>query len=80
MLAVALSKYPDIDVDIYEAAPKFSEVGAGIGVWPRVWRILAHLGLDEDLARATALKPSYELCMFDGEISQVKFSNCLLSL
>ncbi|KAF9460590.1 salicylate hydroxylase [Collybia nuda] len=59
--AVALSKYPDIDIDIYEAATKFSEVGAGIGVWPRVWKILAHLGLDNDLARVTALKPSYEL-------------------
>lgn len=61
---MALSKYPDIDVDIYEAATKFSEVGAGIGVWPRVWKILAHLGLDEDLARVTALKPSYELCAY----------------
>ncbi|GLB39496.1 putative FAD binding domain containing protein [Lyophyllum shimeji] len=58
-LAVALSKYPDIDVDIYEAATEFSEVGAGIGVWPRVWKILEHLGLSEDLARVTALKPSY---------------------
>ncbi|KAF8072155.1 hypothetical protein FPV67DRAFT_1748853 [Lyophyllum atratum] len=59
--AVALSKYPDIDVDIYEGATKFSEVGAGIGVWPRVWKILEHLGLSEDLARVTALKPSYDL-------------------
>ncbi|RDB27733.1 Salicylate hydroxylase [Hypsizygus marmoreus] len=59
--AVALSKYSDIDVDIYEAATQFSEVGAGIGVWPRVWKILEHLGLSEDLARVTALKPSYDL-------------------
>ncbi|TFK34050.1 hypothetical protein BDQ12DRAFT_700563 [Crucibulum laeve] len=59
---MALSKYPDIDVTIYEAAKEFSEVGAGIGVWPRVWKILAHLGLDEDLARITAVKPSYNEC------------------
>lgn len=57
---MALSKYPDIEVDIYEAATKFSEVGAGIGVWPRVWKILAALGLDTDLARVTALKPTYD--------------------
>ena len=49
--SVALSKYPEIDgVDIYEAATHYSEVGAGIGIWPRVWQILAKMGLDEDLA------------------------------
>ncbi|KAF4577356.1 hypothetical protein EYR40_009285 [Pleurotus pulmonarius] len=58
--AVMLSKYPNIDVEIYEAAAEFSEVGAGIGVWPRVWRILEKLGLSEDFSRVTALKPTYE--------------------
>ncbi|KAF8656075.1 hypothetical protein AX16_002775 [Volvariella volvacea WC 439] len=57
--AVAFAKYPDITVDIYEAAPKFSEVGAGIGVWPRIWKTLAKLGIDEELAQVTALKPTY---------------------
>ena len=57
---VALSKYPDIEVTVYEAAKEFSEVGAGIGVWPRVWKILAHLGLDSDMAKMTASKPSYD--------------------
>jgi len=59
---VALSRYPDIDVDIYEAATQFTGIGAGIGVWPRVLRILAQLGLDDDLGRVTSLKPSYDLC------------------
>ena len=36
--AVALSAYPDIDVDIYEAATELSDVGASTGVWPRVWK------------------------------------------
>lgn len=40
---VALPKYPDIEVGVYEAAKEFDEVGAGIGVWPRVWKILAYL-------------------------------------
>jgi salicylate hydroxylase len=60
-LSVALSKYPDIDVDIYEAAAQFTEIGAGIGVWPRVWKTLAQLGIDEDLARVTGLKANYDL-------------------
>ncbi|KIK05653.1 hypothetical protein K443DRAFT_334762 [Laccaria amethystina LaAM-08-1] len=57
---VALSRYPDIEVSVYEGAKEFSEVGAGIGVWPRVWKILAHLGLDSDMAKMTASKPSYD--------------------
>jgi hypothetical protein len=36
-------------------------VGAGIGVWPRIWKILAQLGLDEDLARVHAVKPTLDL-------------------
>ena len=31
-----------------------------IGVWPRVWKILAYLGLDSDMARMTASKPTYD--------------------
>jgi len=37
--ALALSKYPDIEVVVYEAAAKFGELGAGIGVWPRELRL-----------------------------------------
>lgn len=55
--ALALAKYPDIDVTIYEAAAVFSEVGAGVGVWPRIWKTLAKLGLAEDMAKATHLEP-----------------------
>ena len=53
--AVALSKSGvDFDVDIYESAQCFSEVGAGIGVWPRVTRTLQDLGLEEDLKKASS--------------------------
>ncbi|KAF8888036.1 hypothetical protein BD779DRAFT_1672449 [Infundibulicybe gibba] len=58
--AVALSRHPDIDVNIYEATSEFSEVGAGIGVWPRVWKLLTELGLDRDLAKITNTKPTYD--------------------
>lgn len=38
-LAVALSKYPDIEVEVFEAARQFTEVGAGIGIWPRGFKV-----------------------------------------
>lgn len=56
--AVALSRYHDIQVDVYEAASAFTEVGAGIGVWPRTWKILAALGLTDDLAKIAIVPPS----------------------
>ncbi|KDQ56725.1 hypothetical protein JAAARDRAFT_70435 [Jaapia argillacea MUCL 33604] len=49
--ALALSKYPDIHVDIYEAARTFTELGAGIGIWPRTRKIMKTLGLEEDIQR-----------------------------
>ncbi|KAJ8588057.1 FAD/NAD(P)-binding domain-containing protein [Rhizopogon salebrosus TDB-379] len=45
-LAVALSRYPDIIVDVYEAAQTFREVGAGVGIWPRSFKVLQKLGAD----------------------------------
>lgn len=56
--AVALSKMVGsaVDVDIYESTGSFSEVGAGLGVWPRVWAAMKILGLEDDLHNeATAL-------------------------
>lgn len=45
-LAVALSRHQDIAVDVYEAAQSFCEIGAGVGVWPRAFRVLRKLGPD----------------------------------
>lgn len=44
-LAVALSKYPDIKVRVYESAERFKEIGAGVMIWTRTWTILELLGL-----------------------------------
>jgi len=51
-LAVSLHKLcgSRVQVDIYEAAQTLTEVGAGIGLWPRVWEIMEALGLSTDLA------------------------------
>ncbi|EEB94045.1 hypothetical protein MPER_07213 [Moniliophthora perniciosa FA553] len=32
--ALALSKFPDIEIDVYESAGKLAEIGAGIGLFP----------------------------------------------
>jgi salicylate hydroxylase len=45
-LAVALSQHQDIAVDVYEAAQTFCEIGAGVGVWPRAFKVLRKLGPD----------------------------------
>ncbi|KAH8107255.1 FAD/NAD-P-binding domain-containing protein [Cristinia sonorae] len=50
-LAVALSKHADIQIDLYEAAGQFSEIGAGVMFWARTWKIFEQLGLADDLAK-----------------------------
>ena len=57
-LAFALSRSPNIRVDIYEAASKFTEIGAGIGVWWRTKQVLTSLGLEEDIIRLLPFRPS----------------------
>lgn len=44
-LAVALASVHDVHVDIYEAAQRFTEIGAGVGMWLRTWKIMQTLGL-----------------------------------
>ncbi|KAL0956449.1 hypothetical protein HGRIS_002597 [Hohenbuehelia grisea] len=56
--AIALSKYPDISVHVYEAKRSFEEVGAGIGIWPRAWKVLATLGLAQELLLCTNIEIS----------------------
>ncbi|KXN92248.1 Salicylate hydroxylase [Leucoagaricus sp. SymC.cos] len=52
ILAVALNQFDEdqkIEIDLYEAAPELSEIGAGINIWPRTWQIFQELGLGEVL-------------------------------
>ena len=50
VLALCLKKYaPDVRFDIYESAPELTEVGAGIGMSPRIWSLIKELGLEEEL-------------------------------
>jgi hypothetical protein len=65
-LAFALSKSPDISVDIYEAASKFTEIGAGIGVWWRTRQVLKSLGLEEDAIRLLHFRPGEDRGELEG--------------
>jgi salicylate hydroxylase len=46
-LALALSRFPNIEIDIYEASAKFGEIGAGIVIFSRTWKLLMKLGLQD---------------------------------
>ncbi|KAL5492945.1 hypothetical protein ACEPAI_4393 [Sanghuangporus weigelae] len=61
-LAVVLGKHcDDIQIDLYEALPQFTEIGAGISVWKRTWFIMQELGLDETLGKMAVQPPVDEL-------------------
>lgn len=45
--AVALSRVADLDVHLFEAAPQFSEIGAGVSFGPNAVRAIQLLGLEE---------------------------------
>ena len=57
-LAYALSKSPDIHIDVYEAASKFTEIGAGIAVYWWTRQVLKSLGMEEDVIRLLMFRPS----------------------
>ena len=42
--AIALLKYPHIDVQVYESAPTFGEIGAGVGIAYNAQRALDLIG------------------------------------
>jgi hypothetical protein len=41
----------NLEVDIYESASVISEIGAGITLWPRVWKIMQAIDLGESLVK-----------------------------
>ena len=48
-LACALSRTPDIAIDVYESNSAFTELGAGIILRDRTLRYLTELGLLDDI-------------------------------
>ncbi|KAK7460590.1 hypothetical protein VKT23_009311 [Stygiomarasmius scandens] len=53
-----------LSVDLYESAAKITEIGAGITVWPRTWKLLKAIGLERDLKDVLSER---EKCDTEGE-------------
>ncbi|KAG9225559.1 hypothetical protein CCMSSC00406_0003062 [Pleurotus cornucopiae] len=47
--ALALGDCKSLQVDLYEAAPRLAEKGAGITLWERGWQIMKRLGVQADM-------------------------------
>lgn len=39
-----------VEIDVYEAAPELTQVGAGLTIWPRTWDIFQKIGMEDTLA------------------------------
>ncbi|KAF5310175.1 hypothetical protein D9619_010215 [Psilocybe cf. subviscida] len=48
-----LGKNRALEVNLYESASEISAIGAGITFWPRQWKIIKTLGIDESLLKFT---------------------------
>jgi len=79
-LAVGLSRYPDIEVQIFEAAEKLAEIGAGIGLFSRPWEVVQKLDLEEDLLKLTELRRTEDLGISRGHILGIATTDSLSSL
>ena len=47
-LAASLAQYPDIHIELYEAASQFGEIGAGIGMGWRARTLMERIGLKDE--------------------------------
>ncbi|KAF9049931.1 FAD/NAD(P)-binding domain-containing protein [Panaeolus papilionaceus] len=60
-LAVFLSRNPNVDVKVYEATGQFKEIGAGVMIWSRTWRILEIMGLSDKFSKIAHAPPTGKL-------------------
>ena len=63
--AVTLARR-DVEVSVYEQAPRLAEVGAGVVLAPNSLRLLERLGLGAEIARRGARLTDTTLCLADG--------------
>ena len=52
MAAAATLRQAGIDVEVYEQAPQFARIGAGIQMMPNSMKVLRRIGVEEIVARA----------------------------
>ncbi|KAF8632801.1 hypothetical protein AX17_004756 [Amanita inopinata Kibby_2008] len=55
-----LDKHKSIEIDVYESAAILAEIGAGINIWLRAWKLLKDIGLEEDLLQLVTEAPDEE--------------------
>ncbi len=68
-LAAALALHrAGIDVTVYERAPEFTEVGAGISLWPNATRVLQSLGMLAEVLSRGAVFTRFDLKRSDGKL------------
>ncbi len=67
-LAIALSNYPDVHFDLYEAAGAFEEIGAGVGIFGRSVYALTDMGLIEHLEK---------ICTTSTSLGMNYYSSCI---
>lgn len=48
-------------MDVYEAAEQFKEIGAGVMIWSKTWRILELLGVASDASKVAHCPPNPSL-------------------
>ncbi|KAF5020911.1 hypothetical protein F66182_7063 [Fusarium sp. NRRL 66182] len=63
MTAIALLKHPRVNVNVYERAPEFKEIGASIALGPNGLRTLDKLGVENALADGIAQRQKSEYPM-----------------
>jgi 2-polyprenyl-6-methoxyphenol hydroxylase-like FAD-dependent oxidoreductase len=68
-LALALTPYADIVIDIYEAAARFEDIGAGLGIWGRGIGVLRKMGLEKGIRAIATAAPGKN----EGEPSPTNF-------
>ncbi|KAF8160844.1 FAD/NAD-P-binding domain-containing protein, partial [Crassisporium funariophilum] len=57
-LAVSLTQQSHVEVNLYEAAGQFKEIGAGVMIWARTWHILHLMGLSDEFAKIAHALPT----------------------
>lgn len=55
------TRFASIEIHVFEAASEFTEIGAGIGVTWRAWKVLQLLGLQDDLLKLIPRVPNDEM-------------------
>ena len=61
-----------VDVTIFERAPAFAEVGAGMSLWPNATRVLRELGLLEEVLACSGPNTHFLVRSSSGKVLNVE--------